>query len=688
MHHRFCLVLAIFLASALGTQGGEIVTRDGQRIRGDVEVTGGRIVLRDARGGSQTFDATQVREVVFEKDASAAPDSGDAAVEHHDKSDGARNVLVEYFADPQLKQRRLQRFENDIMGYWSLREAPDPAIPTQCAVRYTTQLAHPRSEDVTLIFETHGGGRLWVNDQLKVDRWQQASRDVVIVPMKAGAPIRLRAEVLSGSLDYYARLFWKNGTSSDPFIPSKAFLRPADARNAEPVVSIVAPASGKRLVAPKSLELEAQASDSDGKVVSVEFLHGRNVLGAAAAPPFKVRWDQPVAGLHKIVARALDDKGLAGYSTVCEVNISGGGDKGTLPAPWGEQTVVEKRPRHGAIPGSASYADGTFRIRHSGGHILETTDGPHMVYQPVKGDFTIVARLASLTPVGDAQVAPLAGIMVRDSMRFHSRCAGLLVGPQTVSFAHRAEGYSKMSSTDHKLTAPCWLKLVRHANRVRGYCSADGRQWQYMGSDRIELGPEAQVGLAVMSRGDDRPAEAVFENVSIIRGSPALAAAAPGILLKDGTFIAARVSSVRDNQVFYERNGREKLTVPYGEVARLQYQPMLSELADQIPQGQTGVMLASGDFVEGEIKEISYRVIVSSVLFGNRNFHAKGGGDLLAACVRDVQPVQRSCTVLAKDGSVFRATAMALNDKGLKLDVPILGQVELAAQDVIRLRVE
>ena len=62
-----------------------------------------------------------------------------------------------------------------------------------------------------------------------------------------------------------------------------------------------------------------------------------------------------------------------------------------LPAPWADQDVGAA-----GLVGSASYASGTFTVKASGADIAGGADAFHFVYQPISGDATIVARVATL----------------------------------------------------------------------------------------------------------------------------------------------------------------------------------------------------------------------------------------------------------------------------------------------------
>src|SRR5439155_21744421 len=69
-----------------------------------------------------------------------------------------------------------------------------------------------------------------------------------------------------------------------------------------------------------------------------------------------------------------------------------GGGGGSLPAPWADGDIGGV-----GVTGSAQYSNGTFTINASGADIWGTADAFHFVSQPLSGDASIVAHVASLT---------------------------------------------------------------------------------------------------------------------------------------------------------------------------------------------------------------------------------------------------------------------------------------------------
>jgi len=86
--------------------------------------------------------------------------------------------------------------------------------------------------------------------------------------------------------------------------------------NQAPQVTSLTPADGSLFNSGDSVVIDAQASDVDGSVASVEFFVDNVSVAVVSAPPYSTNW-QAVAGSHVISAVATDDLGLA--STIAKL---------------------------------------------------------------------------------------------------------------------------------------------------------------------------------------------------------------------------------------------------------------------------------------------------------------------------------------------------------------------------------
>jgi len=185
------------------------------------------------------------------------------------------------------------------------------------------------------------------------------------------------------------------------------------------------------------------------------------------------------------------------------------GADASLPQGWTDSHVGSV-----GAPGDASYSSGTFTLQGSGDDVWRTADAFNYVYQPLSGDGTIVARVATIS---DEANWVKAGVMIRSSLSASSAQAFMLVShAKGVAFQRRVSDDNISISTAGSLsTAPRWVKLVRTGNSITGYESADGSSWTVVGSDSFTMPENVLVGLAVSSHIAATLSTAAFDNVAV-----------------------------------------------------------------------------------------------------------------------------------------------------------------------------
>jgi YD repeat-containing protein len=163
-----------------------------------------------------------------------------------------------------------------------------------------------------------------------------------------------------------------------------------------------------------------------------------------------------------------------------------------LPGGWLDQDV-------GAVGqvGSATYSGGVFTVSGSGQGLFYSADQFHFVYQPLLGDGTIVARVATQTGTS----SPPAGVMIRETLNTGATSAFVGYRSSTILFIDRTStGASSSYQTGSGGALPYWVKLVRSGGTFTGYASTDGVTWVQVGTTQtISMAQNVYVGLAVSS---------------------------------------------------------------------------------------------------------------------------------------------------------------------------------------------
>jgi uncharacterized repeat protein (TIGR03806 family) len=183
---------------------------------------------------------------------------------------------------------------------------------------------------------------------------------------------------------------------------------------------------------------------------------------------------------------------------------------GSLPKPWINDDI-------GAVgrPGDAFFMNNTFTLVGSGNDIWDNADGFQFLFQPLKGDGTIIARVVSIS---DGDSWEKAGVMIREKPTPDSRHATMMITrDQGAAFQRRA---TANSSSDHTpgpgVHAPYWVKLDRHGNVFTGSISDTGQAWTKVADATIEMGKEVMVGLAVTAHNNNAACTATFDHLQLI----------------------------------------------------------------------------------------------------------------------------------------------------------------------------
>ena len=183
----------------------------------------------------------------------------------------------------------------------------------------------------------------------------------------------------------------------------------------------------------------------------------------------------------------------------------------SLPAPWVTQDIGSPLLR-----GSTTYdaATGTVVITASGADVWGTSDQFHFAYVAIPGNIDIRARVNAIDPTA---TWAKAGVMIRASLAPDSAHAFSLVSySKGLAFQRRpSNGAFSVHTAGELAGAPRWVRLVRVGNLVTAYSSVDGVTWTTIGSDTIQLGETAYVGLAATSKNSGALGKSTISRVAI-----------------------------------------------------------------------------------------------------------------------------------------------------------------------------
>lgn len=93
--------------------------------------------------------------------------------------------------------------------------------------------------------------------------------------------------------------------------------------NAPPTAGITAPADGATFNWHPTITINAAASDSDGRILRVEFFRddGARKLGEDTTAPYSYRWKNAPSGTHALRVKAHDNGGAATTSAAVRITV-------------------------------------------------------------------------------------------------------------------------------------------------------------------------------------------------------------------------------------------------------------------------------------------------------------------------------------------------------------------------------
>jgi hypothetical protein len=351
----------------------------------------------------------------------------------------------------------------------------------------------------------------------------------------------------------------------------------------------------------------------------------------------------------------------------------------TRPATWQAQSVGAVQ-----VEGSFVQSNGVFLVA-SAGTSAAVDDGHFFVRQPV-------GELAQMTAFVPPQHYTR---LTQDKFKaaglaLHARADGGGAAYWLYSEGGKS-GVTRWRNPDGKerskhFTMPSeggWLRLERCAQQVTALVSDDGAKWRQVGNELLTLGDEAHLGLLALGQKKSHLVTVAFSRVDLQHeGAPA--APLPQLRLRDGGVLAGKFLGADGSVVRWHALGRD-WNVSLVNVSRLLLEPRAEAQFHRLRPERPGALLASGDFVDGElIAGEPGRVTISSVLFGIRSYSAEGA--VLAVHMRDAAEAAAEFEIHCADGTRLLANQLELRAEGLAGRERSAGEFLLRVADVSELR--
>ncbi len=234
-------------------------------------------------------------------------------------------LRADYFDNSDFSGTRVRKIDSVVSFDWGTGQ-PDPAIGADTfSVRWVGQVQPRFSETYSFHVEADDGVRLWVNNQLLVDRWidQGPTEYTGFIQLQAGLYYDIKMECYENGGGAVARLLWSSPSVTKEVIPSNQLFPPVSS-NIPPNVTITGPATGAVFVATSTVTLSADTSDLDGAVIRVDYFSGATRIAQSFATPFTSTWPNVLAGEHVLRAVAIDDSALSRTSAPVNITVVSG----------------------------------------------------------------------------------------------------------------------------------------------------------------------------------------------------------------------------------------------------------------------------------------------------------------------------------------------------------------------------
>ncbi len=186
----------------------------------------------------------------------------------------------------------------------------------QFSARWTGQIEPRYSGIYTFYLNTDNGRRLWINNQLVIDKWidDWGTEYTGTILLTSGQKYDIRVEYFEDNGGANCKMEWSSLLQAREVVPQSQLYS-----NALPSISITSPANNAAFNAPAAITFNVATSDANGSVSKVDFYNGTNLIGTSTASPFSVTWNNVSAGIYSITSKATDN--LGGVSVSSSTNV-------------------------------------------------------------------------------------------------------------------------------------------------------------------------------------------------------------------------------------------------------------------------------------------------------------------------------------------------------------------------------
>ena len=239
-----------------------------------------------------------------------------------------------------------------------------------------------------------------------------------------------------------------------------------------------------------------------------------------------------------------------------------------------------------------------------------------------------------------------------------------------------------------------WLRLARTGDLVTAYRSRDGRFWTVIDQRQVALSPIPLVGLAAATVANAAVGSVTFDRVRVLAGTPERTLFPEtldpneGIIFRDGGILAGRLVALDASAAKLSREKGKDHVIPTQQIARLLFNRPPPNLAQLPATAKPGLLLLSGEYVEGETLSLSDAQLKFRLAQGGGERTYRPADDLIAAILAPAAEPTGAFRLRTRDGSLYLARAMTLLKDSAVVEDRYLSWTRLPAPDLLELRTE
>ncbi len=156
--------------------------------------------------------------ILYSEGASRNSDLFETIAANHLASNGKPGLKAAYFNNTALNGEPVHETRNEAIDFhWTLYSPHEKLNADHYSVRWTGELTAPKSGEFQIGLEGNDGFRLYLNDELLIDRWNKQSyhADLIDYKFKKGEKYAIRVEFLETQGEGKIKLIWNATIDTD-----------------------------------------------------------------------------------------------------------------------------------------------------------------------------------------------------------------------------------------------------------------------------------------------------------------------------------------------------------------------------------------------------------------------------------------------------------------------------------------